>query len=126
LKAQLAELNAKQTELARLTRDHEIAEKEYKEYRDNWQRTSIAAAMDQNKMSNVNEIQPASKPIDPVRPKKARNIGLGILLGIFLGLSYAFLLEFLDDSLNTVEAAEKRLGVPVLAALSVNEYKSCT
>ena len=82
--------------------------------------------MDQSKISNVNEIQAASKPIDPVRPKKARNIGLGLLLGLFLGLCYAFLLEFLDDSLNTVEAAEKRLGVPVLTALSVNEYKSCT
>lgn len=126
LKARLAELNGKQIELSRLERDREIAEKEYKEYREHLQRATIASAMDQSKISNVNEIQAASKPIDPIRPKKARNIGLGLLLGLFLGLCYAFLLEFLDDSLNTVEAAEKRLGVPVLTALSVNEYKSCT
>jgi succinoglycan biosynthesis transport protein ExoP len=126
LKGELALLNGRQVELARLTRDHQIAEKEYKEYREHLQRSTIAAAMDQSQISNVNEVQAASAPLDPVRPKKARNIGLGLLLGLFLGLCYAFLLEFLDDSLNTVEGAEKRLGVPVLAALSVDEYKQCT
>jgi uncharacterized protein involved in exopolysaccharide biosynthesis len=126
LKGELAILNAHQVTLVRLERDREIAEKEYKEYREHLQRSNIAVAMDESNISNVSEIQPASAPIDPIRPKKARNIGLGILLGIFLGLAYAFLLEFLDDSLNTVEGVEKRLGVPVLAALSVNEYKTCT
>lgn len=126
LKGELAMLNAQQVQLAKLERDRDIAEKEYKEYREHLQSATIAVAMDQSQITNVSEIQPASAPLDPVRPKKARNIGLGILLGLFLGLCYAFLLEFLDDSLNTVEAAEKRLGVPVLAALTVNEYKSCT
>lgn len=126
LKEELATLNSKEVELKRLERDHTIIEKDYKEYRDNLQRATIATALDTSKISNVSEVQAASAPLDPVRPKKARNIGLGLLLGIFLGLCFAFLLEFLDDSLNTIEAAEKRLGVPVLAALSVNEYKSCT
>lgn len=125
-KEDLAQLASREIELARLTRARDLVEEEYKKYREQLQQSQINAAMDIAKFSNVSVVQPASKPLAPVRPKKLRNVGLGLLLGLFGGIFFAFVREYLDDTLNTTEAVEKRLGVPVLASVSEKEYRACT
>ncbi len=125
-KADLAQIASREIEYKKLVRARDLAEDEYKKYREQLQRAQINAAMDIEKFSNVSVVQPASKPLAPVRPKKLRNVGLGILLGLFGGIFFAFVREYLDDTLNTTEAVEKRLGVPVLASVSEKEYRACT
>ncbi len=124
-KEELTALANQEAEYIRLKREVELAEKEYKEYRDNLQRARISAALDLDKVSNVSVVQPASLPMAPVKPNKPLNVALGALLGLFGGVFLAFVMEYLDDSLNTTSKAEKRLGVPVLAALSEKEFKAC-
>lgn len=58
--------------------------------------------------------QAALQPSVPVRPKKAYDITLGALFGLFLGVCLALLQEFLDDRINTVEDAGRVLGLPSL------------
>jgi capsular polysaccharide biosynthesis protein len=41
---------------------------------------------------------------------------LGLFLGAFGGLGLAFFLEYLDDSLETIEDVEEKLQLPVLAS----------
>ncbi|NIA14606.1 MAG: hypothetical protein GWP08_11050 [Nitrospiraceae bacterium] len=113
-------------ELNNLTRDAELAEQEYRRYRENLQRAKISAALDVDKVSNVSVVQSATLPRAPVRPRRLLNLGLGLVIGLFGGLTVAFLMEYLDDSLNTKEKAERCLGVPVLAVVSEKEYKACT
>ena len=125
-KGELAAVSNLETELVQLTRSRDLAEAEYKEYRTHLQRSQISAAMDVQKVSNVSVVQPASKPLVPVRPKKLRNIGLGLLLGLFGGIFFAFVREYFDDTLNTTEALEKRLGIPVLTSVSEKEFRACT
>lgn len=119
-------LVAREVELLRLRRNMQLAEQEYRRYRENLEEARLSVALDQQRVSNVSVVQAASQPLDPVRPKKLRNIGLGLLLGLFGGICFAFLLEWLDDTLNTVESAERILGVPVLTSLSEKEFKRCT
>jgi uncharacterized protein involved in exopolysaccharide biosynthesis len=119
-------LVAREVGLSRLRRDMEMAEKEYRRYRDNLEEARLSVAMDQERVSNVSVVQAASLPLDPIRPKKLRSIGLGLLLALFGGICFAFLLEWLDDSLNTVEGTERTLGVPVLTSLSEREFEQCT
>ncbi len=126
LRARLAQISATDVELQRLTRERDVREQEYREFRDTWQRARIAHAKDIDKVSNISMVQDASTPLLPERPNKTRNIALGILLGLFGGICYAFIREFLDDTINTTEAAEKRLGVPVLAEISEKEFRTCT
>lgn len=124
-KEQLATLAAQESDFVRLQREVDLAEKEYKGYRDNLQRSRVSAALDMDKVSNVSVVQPATLPMGPAKPNKALNMGLGALLGLFGGVFLAFVVEFLDDSLNTTAKTEKRLGVPVLAALSEKEFDAC-
>jgi uncharacterized protein involved in exopolysaccharide biosynthesis len=126
LRDNLASLTALEVELSRRERNVELAEEEYRKYRKDLQEAQLSAALDREKVSNVRVAQEASRPLEPSSPKKLRNIGLGLLVGLFGGICLAFLAEFLDDTLNTVEGAERALGVPVLTSLSEKEFKACT
>jgi len=120
-----AGLAAQKVELESLERDVKLAEDEYRKYRDNWEESKISVALDKKEVSNVSLVQPATKPLDPVRPKKARNIALGVLLGLLGGIGLAFSLDYLDDSLKKDSDVMRRLGLPVLASISDKEFKAC-
>ncbi len=121
----LNQLAAREVELERLTRDMQLAEQEYSEYRNNLQRANISAALDVDQVSNVSIVQPATLPLEPVKPNKPLNLALGMFLGLFGGVTIAFLLQYLDDSLQTEEDVERRLGIPVLTVISDKEFKAC-
>jgi capsular polysaccharide biosynthesis protein len=78
--------------------------------------------MDSERIANVSLIEAASPPLKPVSPKVLLNLVLGIFLGAFGALGLAFFSEYLDDSIEKPEHAEKALGIPVLA--SVPQFKN--
>jgi len=62
-------------------------------------------------------VQPAISA-QQVVPQTKRNVVLGLVLGIFLGVGLAFLVDRLDTRIRSPEAAETLLGLPVLGELS--------
>jgi capsular exopolysaccharide synthesis family protein len=64
--------------------------------------------------SNISIIDHAQVPLIRFSPSLRRNLALGLLLGLFLGVGMALLLEFLDDTLKTPEDLETHLGIGVL------------
>ena len=59
----------------------------------------------------------ALPPSEPVRPKKALNIALGLLAGMVLGVMMAFVQEGMDHSVKTAEEVESLLMMPALAVV---------
>lgn len=59
-------------------------------------------------------IVPAVANFDPVRPKIVRNGILALVLGLMLGVGFAFLAEALDDRIRKPEEVEERIGAPIL------------
>lgn len=59
----------------------------------------------------------ADVPEVPISPNPLRNGFLALVLGIILGVSLAFLLEFLDDSWRSPEEVEEISGVPTFAII---------
>jgi tyrosine-protein kinase len=51
-------------------------------------------------------------------PRTKRNVALGIVLGLFLGIGLAFLREALDTRVRSAEAIGEALHLPLLARLS--------
>jgi capsular polysaccharide biosynthesis protein len=69
------------------------------------------------KMDNVQIIDEAPLPLTPVSPNRPRNLVLGILVGLMLGLGIAVLIEYLDRSIKTEEQITELIGIPVLASV---------
>ena len=66
-------------------------------------------------------LQSAEVPSAPIRPKKAQNIVMAGLLGLFFGLCLALLQELFDDRINSPEEAERVLRLPNLGHIPMIE-----
>jgi capsular exopolysaccharide synthesis family protein len=53
----------------------------------------------------------------PAKPKVAQNMLISVAVGLALGVGLAFLIEYLDTSVKTMQDVEMALGVPVLAVI---------
>lgn len=68
-------------------------------------------------------VEKAETPVSPVKPRKALNIMLGLIIGLFGGIGLAFFFEYLDNTIKSPEDAEARLGLPVLGVVPLVESK---
>ncbi len=64
--------------------------------------------------NNISVVDPAFVPYKKFKPNTSRNVLIGSLLGLMLGLAIAFLRERLDDRIRTVEQLESLSDLPVL------------
>jgi capsular exopolysaccharide synthesis family protein len=62
-------------------------------------------------------ISPAFAPSTPVSPNLPRNLAIGTIFGLFLGIAAAFLRDYFDDSVKSKEMVEKVTGVPALGLI---------
>lgn len=74
---------------------------------------------EQIQTANVMIVEKADTPKSPVKPRKALNILLGIIVGLFGGVGMAFFVEYLDQTVKSPEEVEKKLGVPVFGLIPV-------
>ena len=104
-----------------LKREVATNDKNYRAYHDKLEEALISNDMNVQRMSNVSVIQAATIPAKPIKPKKALNILLGIILGAVSGLGYAFISEFASQEFSTPESVERKLGLPVLTTISYHK-----
>jgi succinoglycan biosynthesis transport protein ExoP len=67
--------------------------------------------------NNITVVEYARIPGAPISPNKPRNLAIGAILGLLLGLGIAFYLEVFDRTVQNHEDAERYLKLPVLASL---------
>lgn len=110
---QLDALPEKSLKLARLIRSAQVQEKIYIMLQEKYQESRITEV---GQLGNVRIIDWAKEPDKPVKPKKKVNLILGFLLGLGLGIGIAFVMDYLDNSINTMEDVE-RLRIPLMATI---------
>ena len=62
-------------------------------------------------------VDSASLPESPVSPQPVRNLGLGVVLGLLLGLGLAVMRELLDTSVKSPEDVAELTETPVLGGI---------
>ncbi|HPG38202.1 MAG TPA: polysaccharide biosynthesis tyrosine autokinase [bacterium] len=110
---QLDSLPEKSLKLARLVRSAQVQEKIYIMLQEKYQESRITEV---GQLGNVRIIDWAKEPEEPVKPKKKVNLILGFFLGLGLGIGIAFVMDYLDNSINTMEDVE-RLRLPLMATI---------
>jgi tyrosine-protein kinase Etk/Wzc len=110
----LAALPQEERELIKRMRVSKVNADTYSLLMQKYQEARIAKA---SSTGNANIIDPAIVPDSPVSPQKRKNLLLGLVIGLFLGIGYAFFLEYLDDTIKDSDAALREMGAPVLAVI---------
>ena len=121
LDKEIQTLDLRENQLQNLKRELASNEKNYKTYLEKVEEALISDDLNRLKMTNISVIQAASVPAKPIKPRKALNIALGIILGAVSGLGLAFFSEYMNQGLSTPESAERRLGLPVLGTVPYKE-----
>ena len=73
-----------------------------------------------NGITKANDIQVIDKailPQNPIKPNKMMNMAIAAVLGAMIGLFVVFLIEYLDNKLKTPQDIEKHLGLSVLGVV---------
>jgi polysaccharide chain length determinant protein (PEP-CTERM system associated) len=103
----------KSLELARLERGRLLAENIYLMMKEKYEESRISRA---GQLGKVGIVDSAIPPGSPISPKTRMNLMLGVLIGLGFGVGITFFLEYLDNSIRTVEDVE-RLKIPLLGSI---------
>jgi succinoglycan biosynthesis transport protein ExoP len=119
---ELDQLQSYDMELNGLQRQIKLDEESFVLYKRKLEESEISTLLDAGKVVNVRVVEPALAGAVPVnQKKKSLVLLLGGVVSLFVGVSCAYLLEYMDHSLRSPEHVTRYLGLRVLA--SVEEAK---
>jgi len=113
-KGQMANLQDNLINFQILKRDAQTNEQLYQALLARVKEASIAGTM---VPANVAVIDPGQLPDKPYKPKTGRDLALAAILGLTLGVGLAFLLENLDDSIQSIDDLERTCNLSSLGML---------
>jgi succinoglycan biosynthesis transport protein ExoP len=113
-KGEAYKLNEDAIQYAILRRDVESSRDLYDGLLKKLKEAGIMAGL---KSSNINIIDQASQPIEPVEPNIPLNIALGLMGGLLGGVALAFIVENIDNSIRTPQDIETYCQLPSLGVI---------
>jgi succinoglycan biosynthesis transport protein ExoP len=111
LESQVHGYSDKQLEYTGLAREVEVNRKLYAMLKE---RLEEARITEQQKVSDVSIVDPAIMPSAPIAADNRIKVVMGALMGLILGVAFAFILETFDTSIGTIEDVENVIKLPVL------------
>ncbi len=86
-------------------------------YTDFLQKTKQADLELAEQHNNMRVIEPAEVPGSPIGPMRFRTILIGFLVSLVAGMGLAFFLEYLDNTVKSVEDLGRLTQLPILAVI---------
>ena len=111
--AEINKLPKKQLDFARLERDRTVLAEIYGFMRQKLEEARISVA---SETGTVRIIDTAYPPLQRSAPNNTKNMLIGLILGIGLGVGIIFLIEYLDNTVRSVDYIEK-LNLTVLGII---------
>ena len=113
------DLNERSVQYQILKREADTNKELYSGLLQRLKETGISASLT---ASNIQVLDRAEVPNSPFKPKKALNILLSIIVGLFGGVGLAFFAEYIDNTVKTPEDVEKKILMPSLGLVPL--YKN--
>lgn len=110
----LKTLPAKERAMARLVLNSEVNEKIYLMLSEKKEEARIREA---GRVATIRIIDEALPPSSPIKPKKKRDLAIGVLVGLLLSVGLSFLLEYVDTSVKSPDDLERVAKLSPLAAI---------
>ncbi len=77
-------------------------------------------------ISNIQVVDHSLLPVEPDKPRIKLNLLLAIGIGLMLGVAAAFLLEFLDNTVKSMDEISDRFGITILGVLPKRKINTGT
>ncbi|NCB12534.1 MAG: polysaccharide biosynthesis tyrosine autokinase, partial [Erysipelotrichia bacterium] len=119
-KGDLETLPKQERDLTRLTRHFSVNEKVYSFLLEKRAETAILKS---STISNGRILDQALNFNKPIKPKRILIVLVGMILGVIVGLAYAFLREFLNHTIKNTEEIEKYSSMPIYGVVPLNKNK---
>jgi len=116
LRGRLATLDEKEARLNELLLDVQLKKDSYKLVLQKREESRINTMLDQSRFANARLIEPARPPERALWPRRGRNIALSAVVGLLVGLAWAYLAEYFRRSLTTEAELRRLLERPVWAS----------
>jgi polysaccharide biosynthesis transport protein len=113
-KGEAYKLNEDAIQYAILRRDVESSRDLYDGLLKKLKEAGIMAGL---KSSNINIVDQASVPVEPVEPNIPLNMALALMGGLLGGVALAFIVENVDNSIRTPQDIETYCGLPSLGVI---------
>lgn len=113
-KAEASQQNQANIQHSLLKQDVDTAKGLYTEF---LQKTSQAEVQRAEQHNDIRLIEPAQVPGGPVGPQRMRTIMIGLFLSLIAGIALAFFLEYLDNTIKTVEDVSRYTQLPALGII---------
>jgi len=111
---QLNKLPAKEQGLARVMRDAMVAQEIYVMLAKRHEEARISEVM---QPTDVQVIDVAVAPSKPISPNKSLYVMIAGILGLVIGVGLAFVLEYMNKTVKTIEDVKQYLDLPVLGSI---------
>jgi succinoglycan biosynthesis transport protein ExoP len=110
----IEKLPDQESDLVKLTRNRNVYEKMFSLLLDKREEFRLAEL---SKLQDIVIIEPAQIALKPVRPRKALNIALALLTGLFIGMSIIVVKEIFEKKITTLDDIEKLYSYPLLTII---------
>ena len=114
------DLSEKEIQYMNLQRDSDSNQQLYEAVLKRLKETGVTGGLDTN---NVSVVEEATVPRTPVKPRKAINLIVSVLVGLFVGVGVALTIEYFDTTIKTPDDVERYLGLPVIGIVPLFEGK---
>ncbi|MCP4589396.1 MAG: hypothetical protein GY842_01500 [bacterium] len=121
LRQRLSSLHEREMEWRALRRSVTVVEGTYLYYEQKHEEATATAAMEREKVGNVEVIEHAIAPFAPSGIRKLKLLVIALGAGLLAALAWASVLEFFDHRVYDVDTVEARLGAPVIAVLPLTK-----
>ncbi len=106
-----------QIRLHRLQRELGSKEKIYGELLTSYENTLAMESEELRRLDIIKVIQKPDLPAGHKSPKRLLAMSSGLFLGFLLGIAYAFIAEFLDDTVKRPEDIQRKLGLEYIVSV---------
>jgi capsular exopolysaccharide synthesis family protein len=120
-KKQANQLNESSIEYSLLKRDADSNRELYQDLLQKLKEAGVSAGL---KSSNIRVVDVARTPTSPISPNVHRNLTLGFLIGLGLGIALAFVLENMDRTVRNLEELAGTSALPVLGLIPLQVTSS--
>jgi uncharacterized protein involved in exopolysaccharide biosynthesis len=117
LMGELKELNARAIGIDELQQRVTLAEANHKDYAQRLEQARINRTLDEERITSLSLVQPASYAATPGGPRRAFVLALGLIMAALSGVAAVAVAAWLNPLIRTAEQLAAALDVPLIGSL---------